>query len=424
MAELELSTSAPVKEGKRIETLDVIRGFAMLGILVPNIVAFSWPQMAMSETKVYGMTLDLLGTGPANDSANALGHFVTQCFFHGKMMFLFALLFGAGVVMYSRKFDDPDRPVPLRVGAGLWYRRMAWLFAIGLTHAVFLWFGDILVWYALSGLALVWWLRRLKPAIQILIAVPSYLFGVALLVLFTAVGSHFHNSGDFDLFSTIPTEVQAYRGSYLDALVARLWTLIQMYVFMAPLFWVSIMGIMLAGIALTRLGILTGERSNRFYAALAFGGLALGFGLTGLTIWWLDAANVELAGMYFSVLGQLVGIPTSLGYAAVLILLVRNKLLGFVTNALAAVGRMALSNYLMQTLICTTIFYGYGFGQFARIQYPHLWLVVGGVWAANITFSVLWLRVFQFGPLEWVWRSLTYWKVMPLRRTRSGLHAG
>ena len=424
MAETELITSAPVQEGKRIETLDVIRGFAMLGILVPNIVAFSWPQMAMSETKVFGMTLDLLGTGPANDSANALGHFVTQSFFHGKMMFLFALLFGAGVVMYSRKFDNPDRLVPLRVGAGLWYRRMAWLLAIGLTHAVFLWFGDILVWYAASGLGLVWWLRRLTPMTQILIAVPCYLFGTAILLGVTAIGAHVHSSGSFDLFSTIPSEVQAYTGSYLDSLVARLWTLLQMYLFMVPLFAVSITGIMLAGIALTRLGLLTGERSNRFYAALAFGGLVLGLGLTGLVISGFNAANIDFAGMYFSVMGQLVGIPTSLGYAAVLILLVRNNLLGFLTKALAAVGRMALSNYLMQTLICTTLFYGYGFGLFARIQYPHLWLVVAGVWAVNITFSVLWLRVFQFGPLEWVWRSLTYWKVIPLRRTRSGLHAG
>jgi Predicted membrane protein len=113
---------------------------------------------------------------------------------------------------------------------------------------------------------------------------------------------------------------------------------------------------------------------------------------------------------------QLCGIPTSLGYAAALIWCVKAGVLRPVLAALEAVGRMALSNYFLQTILCTTLFYGYGFGLFAKVGYPALFGVAAAVWAVNIAFSLLWLRVFRFGPAEWLWRTLTYLRPQPMRR--------
>ena len=443
------TTPTPVASDARVASLDVIRGFALLGILAPNILAFGWVQSVFAEPDVFAMALEHSGGGEVHQAANELGIRIVHLFFHGKMMFLFSLLFGAGVLMYARKFDrgqvshcarcghdlagsrpdptqacpecgqpNPTRAPKLTTGAALWYQRCAWLLAIGLLHAFGLWYGDILVWYALAGLGLVWWVRRLRAPTQFALGAALYLLGVALLTGLMIMGLAFGESSGQGMLGDIPGEVNAYRGGYLDALQVRAFTLLFMYIILIPFgfFWIST-GIMVTGMALTKTGVLTGERSDRFYAVLAGAGLSVGLGATGLTMALLARLDDPWGGFIFMAMGQLVGIPTSLGYAAVLILLVRRSVLRPVTGALAAVGRMALSNYLLHTILCTTLFYGYGLGYFARIQFPGLWLVVVGVWAINIVFSLLWLRVFRFGPAEWLWRSLTYLRPQPLLRS-------
>jgi uncharacterized protein len=414
----------PVLASRRVESIDVVRGFAMLGILVPNILAFGWPSTALSEPGVFGMVVEQLGNGPLHERANEIGHLITQVFYHGKMMFLFGLLFGSGVVMYARKFDQPGQEQPLRKGAALWYQRMGWLLAIGFCHAVFLWFGDILMMYAVCGLGALWWLRRVRPMLQLVIAGLLYLVGTGLAVGMTAIGVYFHNEGSYNLFQSVPSELLAYRDTYGSAMINRLIMLAMMYLIMMPLYVPIATGIMLAGIALTRLGVLTGERSSRFYIVLAASGLTLGLGGTSAFLYALELNNVQFVGTYFSTCGQLFGIPTSLGYAALLILLVKHRLLRFLTHALASVGRMALSNYLSQTIICTTLFYGYGFGLYGEVQYPQLWLVIAGVWVWNIVFSLVWLRFFAFGPAEWLWRSLTYRRLLRIRHAPDREAAG
>jgi uncharacterized protein len=124
----------------------------------------------------------------------------------------------------------------------------------------------------------------------------------------------------------------------------------------------------------------------------------------------------DLGGFIWQSFSQFIGIPISLGYMGLLIWIVRLGALNWLTSALANVGRMALSNYLLQTILCTSFFYGYGGGYFAEIDYPGLFAVVGSVWLINLVFSALWLRAFRFGPAEWAWRSLTYWELQPMRR--------
>ncbi|KAA0214279.1 MAG: DUF418 domain-containing protein [Leptolyngbya sp. PLA3] len=425
---------APVTAKERIESLDVVRGFAMLGILGPNIVAFAWPSAAMTSPAAMGDT-------PWNQA----GHAITSIFFLGKFMALFAMLFGAGVIVYSRKFEhaprcrgcqsdlsgnDPSLPCPhcgehdprrgrLRDGAGLWYRRIGFLALFGILHAVLLWFGDILTWYAVTALLAVWWVRRLTPGVQIGVGVALHLISTLLLLGLSALGiwavAQGHISRD-ELMGNQAVEFQGYTGTYLDALLTRLPTLAMFWLILAPLFTPGVTGLMMIGMGLLRTGVLSGQRSTRFYTLLAAIGLLGGLGVTIVGFYGIERLWPGFGGFIWQSCSQFVGIPISLGYMALLILLLRTGRFGVLMHPLAAVGRMALSNYLLQTLLCTTFFYGYGFGYFGRIGYPDLFLVMGAVWGVNILFSLIWLRFFRFGPAEWLWRSLTYLRPQPMLR--------
>ncbi len=401
---------------KRVETLDVIRGFALLGILGPNILSFAWPEPAMFDPRVITTSMDLLGTGPANERVNEIGHLIVQTFFFGKMMFLFALLFGAGTVLFSRKFDATE--APLRTGAGLWYRRMAWLALFGFIHGMFLWFGDILLYYAICGMTVLWWVRRWKPKTLFLVSVCGYVVGSAFMFGFTLLGVWAHHNGKADLFGNIAHSIDAHRGGYADIFLGRLPTILFMYILFIFFFW-PILSIMIGGMALVRNGYLTGEKSNRFYGTVAAVALPVGLVLTTATIWLTKQLNDQIPGFLFQGMGQFVGVGTAIGYATILILLVKNGRLRWLTLALGAVGRMALTNYFLHTLICTTLFYGYGFGLFARFEYPGLGLILLGIWSFNIVFSLFWSRFFRFGPAEWVWRCLTYWRLFPITHQRT-----
>jgi len=403
--------AAPVTESQRMQTLDVVRGFALLGILVPNIVAFAWPSSAMAFPE------EMNGGGAWNEA----GHAITGVFTLGKMMALFSMLFGAGVVIYGRKFDDDgngNRP-PLRRGALLWYRRIAWLLVIGLGHAVFLWFGDILVWYAMAALLAVWWVRRIDARWQIGIGLGLHLVSTVILLGFSALGVWAvgaGHAGEDELMGNTALELSAYTGGYLDTFKARIPSLLMFWFLLGPMFTPGITGLMMMGMGLLRLGILSGERPTRFYAVMTILGLVGGLGLTLTLMLGIGEVWPDWAGFIWQSCSQFVGIPISLGYMGLLIWLVRLGVARPLTGALAAVGRMALSNYLLQTILCTTFFYGYGLGYFATIDYPGLFAVIAGVWAVNIVFSKAWLSAFRFGPAEWLWRSLTYWELQPMRR--------
>ena len=405
--------AAPISESSRVESMDVLRGFALLGILVPNIVFFAWPQSAAMDASFMG-----------ESAANELGHRVTGMFFLGKMMMLFAMLFGGGVIFFARRYDR-GTPLPkLSVGARRWYTRLAWLLLFGLIHAYGFWYGDILVWYALVGATLVWWVRRWKPINLFIAGGVAYAIGAAIMVgvilmlLWALSAGHVGE----DAISADPTaEITAYRGSYVDAFRIRFFTALIMHIFMLPLFFPTLIGLMLLGMAFVKSGVFTGERSVRFYTAMALGGILGGGLLTAFAFVSIERSSLPIPGMLWQVLAQPVGIPLGLGYAGALLLMVRTGLLAPVRHALSAVGRMALTNYFLQTLICTTLFYGYGLGglfgvEFAAVEYPTLFAIIAGVWAINITFSLLWQRWFLFGPVEWFWRTLTYWRLQPMRR--------
>ncbi len=435
----EPSKITPTSKAQRFGPVDTLRGFALLGILVPNIVVFAWPMMAMTDYTVMGDT-----------AANKLGYTITATAFTGKFMFLFALLFGSGVIMYARKFDSrpgkllckrcrytltglpEDSPCPecncderidrkpkLSEGAGLWYFRCGLLLAFGLLHAYGLWFGDILTFYAISGLTLLWWIRRLDPKIQFWGGLGLYYLGSVVMIGFSALVYWAISTGNMEVheISADPvTEIVGYTGTYFEAFKTRFLTVLVMQFMFIPLMLPMLWGIMSMGMGLTRMGILTGERSLGFYVKAAIVCLTLGIPMTAVGFMFIYPTFDLVPGFIWQSFAQPLGIPLALGYGAVVIALSKWAPAKIITTPLAAVGRMALTNYFLQTILCTTFFYGYGFGKFATIEYPQLWLVVFTVWTINIIFSMLWLRVFSMGPFEWLWRVMTYRQLVPIVR--------
>ena len=181
-------------------------------------------------------------------------------------------------------------------------------------------------------------------------------------------------------------------------------------------FW-DTLAMMLWGMAFFKWGILKAEKSRRFYLLMAI----IGYGL-GITINYIETAYI--VDNQFSILSfyrgfvtyQFGRVPTTCGHIALIMLFVQSGILPWLRNALAAVGQMAFSNYIMHSLICNFIFLGYGLSMYGKLQRYELYYIVAGIWLFQLIVSPIWLRYFRFGPLEWVWRSLTYWQRQPFRK--------
>jgi uncharacterized protein len=403
--------AGPAAPEERIESLDVLRGVAILAILIINIRSFALPLAAFDNPTAYG---DFTG-------ASFWYYAVAHVLFEGKGIAIFSMLFGAGIVLMSERREARGRSP-----AASHYRRMLALLAIGLVHAYAVWYGDILVSYALLGMV-VFLFRRAPNGLRMALGVAAYLvpFG-----MFALMGWWMQRAPDspgvqamiadwMPPASAVAEELEAYRGGYLDQLPYRAERalLSQTGAFLLFVAW-RYGGLMLVGMAFFQWGILSNRRSRRFYAALTAGAYLIGL---PVVVWGLYR-NVQegWAAEYSMFAGRswndfASGI-VSLGHIGLVMLWCgRFPKLG-ITRALAATGRMALTNYLMQSIICTLIFYGHGFGLYGRV--PRAWFpaVILGIWAVELIWSPLWLRHFRYGPFEWLWRCITYLRVVPIRK--------
>lgn len=420
----------PIDSAERLESLDVLRGFAVLGILAMNIAAFSGPFPGYFNPTVWPLPFE---------GGNRIAYWFTHTVFDLKMMSLFGMLFGAGVVVWGHKAKTPQDVTRVR---WLWLRRMFWLFVIGMVHAWLLWEGDILVAYSLCGAMVVWWIRRLPIVWLGVIAAAFFLVHVALsfsqyLSVWMAFGEHASppfgmEQSAYDSMresmqrfmaptpAMLDEDLAAHRGTWAQTFAARAQAnqYIQLSGFAFYVFWRST-AMMILGMILTRTGVFTGHRSARFYATMAVICYAVGFplvifGLIDNERHGFDIVRMALVGTQTNVIGS---VPIALGHAAALLLLVRLGAVGAVRRVLAATGRMALTNYLAQTIICTTIFYGYGLGLYGKLDRPATLGIVAAIWALQLTWSPLWLSRFRFGPAEWAWRTLTYFRAPRMVRS-------
>lgn len=429
---LPAPNTGPVTAAERLFSLDVLRGVAVMGILVMNVYAFAMPLAAYSNPLIMG----------GSDALNLGTWFFTHLFFDQKFMSIFSMLYGAGVVMMMNRAEARGAAF-----GPVFYRRSAWLIVIGLLHGYFIWFGDILFHYALMGMV-VFLLRKASP--RTLIVVACILLPVVPLINFSAsfyiealqgevvaiehqqqqgaalddeqeqklaewqeIRPFFAPNGD-----DIAAELAAYRGSYVDALMQRAPFVAFMQVNLTLVFVVwRVGGLMLLGMALMKLGVLSGERSTGFYQRMAMVGYGVGLPLTILSALILEAHQFDP--LYLSRYG---GIPNyfgsimvAFGHIGAVNLILRSGALQSIAGRVAAVGRMALSNYLGHSLVMTSLFYGYGLGLYADV--PRFWQqgFVVALIGLQLIVSPWWLTHFRFGPAEWLWRTLTYRQRQPMR---------
>lgn len=404
------AVAIPVQQTERIVAIDVLRGVALLGILVMNIRAFA------SVFASYGNpTIHVDWTG-VHRWVWLLGHVFADM----KMMAIFSMLFGAGLVLMTSRSEA-------RIGhsAGIHYRRMMWLLLIGLIHAHVIWTGDILVMYAECGM-IVYLFRHVRPGQQIAMGLGFVLVGIALMV---GIGMNWETLPPPMLegmkhmweptIEVVNEEIAAYRGSWWEQAALRSPNALgfETFGFITFGLWRA-GGLMLVGMGLFKLGVFSAARSHRFYWCLLLGGILIGVPLILMGYQRNVEAgfSADVTMFLYSQFNYIGSIFVALAWVGLVMLIVKAGALKWLTSALAAVGQMALTNYLMHSIICTTIFYGHGLGLFGQYNYLEQMYFVLGIWIVELIWSPLWLRAFRFGPFEWLWRSLTYWQLQPLKR--------
>lgn len=421
----------------RIEILDTLRGFAVLGILLLNIVSFGLPH-AYVDPSVYG----------GSDGWNLVAFVLNSLFFEGTMRGLFSMLFGASVWLLMER--DVARATAVDK-ADIHYRRMLGLFAFGIIHGWgFLWYGDVLFWYALAGMFL-FPLRHLRPAVLIAVgvlmiatliprtalqlqevqAIEQRVQAVAQLVRQGNVLNEEQKSA-LEKWQEIQSwakpsqeslheEIAAMRGNYFSVLrtLAPVIATYQSKVLYEGGFF-DAFGFMLIGLAIFKLGIFSGQRSKRFYLRMIFFGIVPGVSINAWEVYAIVRSDFAIIPImkwgFLGILYDAARLPLTLGIAAGIILIGKLNLLSKTRRVLAAVGRMALTNYMMQSALCAWIFYGFGLGLYGQLERYQLYFVVVGIWLIQLSLSLFWLKYFHYGPAEWLWRCLTYWRWQNLRR--------
>lgn len=423
---------APITASERFASMDVVRGFALCGILAMNILSFGLPEAAyMNPTIAGGFT----GT-------NFVQWVIASLFFEAKMMSTFSMLFGAGLVIMTERAAARGAS-----NAKLFYRRAGILLLMGMFHGYFIWDGDILYSYAATGM-IAYLFRKFSPKILIPSAIAFLCVGLLagqLITIYAQAGSEASkrveaakaegktpSSQDQELASgwtemrsffepnpeEVAKEIEIYRyGSYLDILEKRAGStfMFEFMFFPMLMFW-GVMGRMLLGMSLFKLGIVTAERPKSFYPWMIGVGYGLGLPLAGYGAWSMYQHNFSAVTAFEDIAFNEIGsILVSFGHMGVLLMLYKTDAFTWLTSRFAAVGRMALTNYLTHSVVCTLIFNGYGFQQFGTLDRTGLMGVVVTIWVLQLLFSPIWLRYFKFGPVEWFWRTLTYGKVQPFR---------
>lgn len=457
-----MSTLAPTADVSRNRAIDAVRGFALLGIFLVNVKLFG---------DAFGLMMNPLppeGSGVGD----AVVHYAVKTLCEGKFYPLFSMLFGMGLAMQWSRAKASGRSF---VGVGI--RRMIVLGVLGLAHGLLLWYGDILFIYSTAGIVMVF-LVGLRTKTLAIVAASLIGTGVVLttglatLMVMTmptsedpqtavvekeatpaeapgeepaeAPSEATEESQDAEAASPfmrairvfedpaaasavggpmaspawIEAEREAYReGPYLQMLLFRVTSFAMYMVFTAAGFWWQVLGLMCVGAAMYKAGLFE-ARGEGWIRRLAVIGCIVGV-LAGL----LYAMLPHLAPMWVFMLGGnavlMIGGPIlSLGYLGVMTLLARSDWASLPTEAISRVGRMALTNYLLQTLTATWIFYAWGLGLFGQTSAVEKVGIVLGIYAAQVLLSVAWLQVFRYGPMEWLWRSATYLRIPPLLRTR------
>jgi uncharacterized protein len=437
----------PIRRMERIASIDTLRGIALLWILFSNIDIFSGPEtffelpQGLPDTTFVNAHLHL----------NLLLLFFKWITTEGKARFLFSMLFGAGLCLMTERTERTGRTENL---ADIYLRRNLWLCVLGLLHEIFIWAGDILLTYGLAGLLILYPCRKLGA--RTLLIVGGLLTCVSSLLLPYFLGT----AGDINLSrqgqavvdarqagsALTPDEVKieeqwhalqathavvvpprdggrSQAQPYLATVAGQFHALSTELLISRGFVVLEAVGGMLFGMGLYKTGFLMAKYSWRTYSLCAFFGLLFSapIYLTGMWKVYQNQFNFITAEIWMYRPYETLKLISGIAMLSILMLFIKSNLGRGVKIALAAVGQMALSNYILTSLVCQWLFMWSPWALYGKLTYLQHHLVMSCVWVLNIAVSLLCLRSFQFGPLEWVWRSLTYWKLQPIRRYRSSL---
>jgi uncharacterized protein len=404
----------------RIITLDVIRGIAVMGIFSVNVVAFAFIFPAYMNPAAAG----------GDQGADLATWFANFVLVDGKMRSLFSILFGASMLLVIERAVASGQS-----GGWIHFRRMIVLAVIGLLYFYFIWFGDILFLYATIGM--IAYMFRRKAARSLLIwSTGFFLLNAAMMAAssayFRSAQTHataadatpaevteWSKAGAWGAQSEAKTarDIAIHRGPAVQRaghmLTERTFEPFGSLIFFGP----ETLALMLLGMAGFKSGYLTGQWSDRRYRIIALWTLSIGAIASAAIAFTTWRSNFDLPTVFFNiVVAQLpFRIIMALGYAALVILIFRKA--GWIRDRFAAVGRAAFTNYLGTSIIAALIFYGDGFGLYQRVSRFEAWLVVPLVWLLMLAWSKPWLDRFQYGPFEWIWRSLARGKLQPMEKT-------
>jgi uncharacterized protein len=432
---MTIDQAAPVSQSERIVLLDSLRGIAILGILLMNIPGFALPDPVYHDPSV----LNEWGT------INFNTWYFIDWFMEGSQRALFSMLFGAGIILFISRQEKKSE--------GLWpadyfFRRQLWLLVFGLFNAfVLLWFWDILFHYACIGM-IAFTFRRMTPKALIIAAIVCLGLQTArdnvdayrdrkmiakgeLIAKMDTTTIKLTDQQKEDLGAMTALKEKAsekgrlketnknlaiVRGDYwgfYDYQSARSLRGELFYTYFG--IW-DILIFMFLGMAFFKSGILIGQASTKVYWGLFIGGLGIGLVLSYFRLQpYIDYKFNEFdykKNVLFEFY-EISRVFRSVGIFGLIMLLYKSGLFKWFFALLRPVGQMAFTNYLMQSLWVGLFFYGIGFGMFGKLERYEIYYVVGATWLLQIIWSHIWLRFFRFGPLEWCWRSLTYWKRQP-----------
>lgn len=444
MTSVSVTTSAvagaPIAESDRIILLDSLRGLALCGILLMNIPGFALPQIQALDPSVRN---ELSGL-------NFYAYYIIELFLEGSQRAIFTMLFGAGMLLFLGRLE---KKIDGLMVAELYFRRQLWLLLFGLFNAyILLWFWDVLFHYAIFGMLLFPFKRLTPKSLYIAAGVCLALMTVRENVGFYREKAVIQKGEAIAALDTTRVKLTDVQKEELEAMKGLreettreskekklqknerlvLGSYADLYqdhsdrsyrgetdgVFYF-LVW-DVLIFMFIGMAFYKTGVITGAQPAKVYWWMFVVGLGVGLPLSYLRLQPLIEHQFD----FYTIIKnepfefyEISRVFRSLGIFGLVMLMYKSGWFKWLFALMRPVGQMAFTNYLMQSFLCGLIFYGVGFGLFGKLQRYEMYYVVLGVWIVQIIYSHLWLRYFQFGPLEWLWRSLTYWKRQPIKRS-------
>lgn len=406
--------SQPTQAHERIQLLDAVRGFALFGIMFVNMTWFTGFAVLSSQQK------NALGTARIDEVTNWL----IEVFIAGKFWTIFAFLFGVGAAIHFQRFESKlqNSESASRAFKRLYIRRLVALLLIGLLHAILIWFGDIVSLYAASGFALLFFINRPKRSALhwgcVLMLAPILQLGILLFIdqWVDAVNPQVHGHG--------PAELLPYfaSGSYRDVLLAN-------WAFLTERWWIALYDgrfFKLAGLFL--LGWWSGSRGHlshpsnhkKLLSIISITAVLVGIPANLFAFSFVQGVALRppsLDGWLMESV-KAIAIPIlSLGYVSTISLFYLSCPNSRLARCFAVAGRLSLTNYVLQSLVGVTLFYGYGFQWWGMMGVTWSFGAIVLIFTAQVIASWTWLQFFSLGPLEWLWRCMVYRKLVQLQNT-------